>query len=113
MTPTRDPSHGEEESSVLRLGLAPVREGECYGPQPGLGTGLIWLDVTRARRTGAVELRRGQINHDSAELRETKHGSEFLTSGQRSGRLGAAPSALDCQHGGHRSPASSGGRGRA
>jgi hypothetical protein len=42
---------------VLRLGLAPVREGEHYGPQPGLETGLIWLDVARARRFGTVELR--------------------------------------------------------
>jgi hypothetical protein len=43
------------------------------------------------RRAGAAELRRGQINHDMAELRQTENGSEFLTSGRRTGRLGAAP----------------------
>jgi hypothetical protein len=44
------------ESSVLMLGLAPAREGECYGPQPGLETRQIWPDVARAWQTGAVEL---------------------------------------------------------
>jgi hypothetical protein len=57
MTSARNPVRGEGESDVLRLGLALVREGEHYGPQPRLGTGLIWSYVTRARRTGTIELR--------------------------------------------------------
>jgi hypothetical protein len=48
MTPARNLGRGEGESSVLRLGLAPAREGERYGPQPGLGMGLIWSDAERA-----------------------------------------------------------------
>jgi hypothetical protein len=59
------------------------------------------------------ELQRGQIHHDRTELRETEHGSEFLTSGWCSGRLDAASDGLDDQHGGRGSPASSSGDGRA
>jgi hypothetical protein len=49
VTSARNPGHGEGESGMLRLGLAPAREGEHYGPQPGLRTGLIWLDIMWAR----------------------------------------------------------------
>ena len=100
-------------SGALNLGLAPAREGGLYGPRSGLGTGLIWPHAVRARRTGATELQRGKINHGKEKLRQTEHVSEFLTSGQRSGRLGVAPSALDGRHGGLGSPASSSGGGRA
>jgi hypothetical protein len=41
ITSARNPGRREEESGTLKLGLAPAREGERYGPQPGLGTGLI------------------------------------------------------------------------
>jgi hypothetical protein len=47
-----------------------------------------------------VELQQGRISHDKAKLKETGHESEFLTSGQRSGRLGAASDGLDGWHGG-------------
>jgi hypothetical protein len=64
-----------------KAGLAPVRKGGHYGPTQGLGTGLNRSDVTRARQTGATELWRARIVQGIAELRETEHGSEFLTSG--------------------------------
>ena len=113
MTPTRNPDREERKSSVLKLLLASAREGERYAPQSGLRTGLNRLDVARARRTGTTELQRGQINHDRTKLRHKEHGSEFFTSGRCSGRLGAAPGALDGRHGGCGSPASSGDGGRA
>jgi hypothetical protein len=37
------------KSSVLRLGLAPAREGECYGPKQGLRTGLNQPVITWVR----------------------------------------------------------------
>jgi hypothetical protein len=110
ITPVRNPGHREGESGALKLGLAPAREGECYGPQQGLGTGPIRLDAMRARRTGAIEIQRGQITHGRVELRQTEHGSEFLTSRRRSGRFDVAPGGLDSRHW---SPASSGGGDRA
>jgi hypothetical protein len=113
MTPARNLGRGEGESGVLRLGLAPAREGESYGPQPGLETGLIWPDTVPVRRTGVAELQRGQINHDMVELRKIEYGSEFLTSGRRSWMLSAALGALDGWHGGRGSPSSSSGGGRA
>jgi hypothetical protein len=112
MTPTRNPDRGEGESDVLRLGLAPAMEGECYGPQSSLGTELIWSDATWAWRTNMVKLQQGQVNHDRVELRQTKYESEFLTSGRRSGRLGVAPGALGGRHGGRGSSASSSSGGR-
>jgi hypothetical protein len=92
---------------VLKPGLALVREGERYGPQPWLGTGINRPDAARVRQTGAVDFRRAQINYGRAELRQPEHGSEFLTSGRRSRRLGAASGALDDRHGGRWSPTSS------
>jgi hypothetical protein len=80
--------------------MAPTREWGCYGPTQGLGTGPIWLDTARGQRASAAKPRQGQISHAKAELKETEHGSEFLTSGQRSGRLGAASGGLDGRHGG-------------
>jgi hypothetical protein len=47
ITLARNPSHGEGESGVLRLVLAPVREEECYGTTHGLGMGSIWPDTAR------------------------------------------------------------------
>jgi hypothetical protein len=110
ITPARNPSRGEGESGTLRLGLAPAREGECYGPTRGLGMGPNWPDTTQGRRAGTAELLQGRNSHSKAELKEIEHGSEFLTSGRRSGRLGVASGGLD---GGRRSPASASSEGRA
>jgi hypothetical protein len=44
VTPARNPSRGERQSSTIGLGLALVGVGECYGPTPGHGTGLSWPD---------------------------------------------------------------------
>jgi hypothetical protein len=95
----------EGKSGALRLGLAPARGGECCGPTLGLRTGPVWLGTARGRRAGAVERRQGRISHDKAELKETEHVSEFLTSGRHSRRLGAASDGLDDRHDGHGSPA--------
>lgn len=95
VTLARNPSHREGKLGALNLVLAPARDGECYGPQQGLRTGLNLSDDGRARRTGVPELWRAQINYGGAELWKLDHGSEFLTSGQRLGRLGTAPGALD------------------
>jgi hypothetical protein len=98
---------------MLRLGLAPAREGKHYGPQPSLETGPIWPDAAWARRTGTTELQRGRIVHNKEELRETEHGSEFLTSGRRLVRLSVASCVLDGRYGRCGSPVSSSGGGRA
>jgi hypothetical protein len=101
VTPARNPGRREGESGALRLGLAPVRQGECHGLTQGLETGPIWPGTARGRRGCAAELRQGRNSHDKAELKETEHGSEFLTSGRHSGRLGAAFGGLHGRHGGH------------
>jgi hypothetical protein len=61
------------------------------------GRGVLWANTgarceaelashRARRRASATELRQGRIN--KAELKEIEHGSEFLTSGRRSRRLG-------------------------
>jgi hypothetical protein len=111
--PARNLGREDRELGVLRLGLALVREGERYGPQPRFRTRLNWPDTACAWRTGMAELRQGRINHGRAESRETKHRSEFLTSGLHLGRLGAVPGVLDGQYIGCGSPAGSSGGDRA
>jgi hypothetical protein len=98
VTPTRNPGRGEEKSGMLKPELAPTREREHYEPKQRLRMGLIQPDAAQTRRTGVVGLQRAQINYNRAELRQPEHGSEFLTSGRRSGRLGAMPGALVVEH---------------
>jgi hypothetical protein len=95
MIPARNPGRGERQSGVLKLGLAPTEEWESYGLQPGLRARLIWPDIARVQRAGAAELQRGRIGHDTAELKETEHMSEFLTSGRCSGRPDTTLGSLD------------------
>jgi hypothetical protein len=109
MIPTRNPGRGEGRSGTLTLGLAPVEDGESYGPQSGHRARLNWPDSTRVWRAGMAKLRRGRIGHSTVELKETKHWSEFLTSGQCLGRPSAAPGGLDGRHDRRGSPAGSGG----
>lgn len=80
VTPVRNLGHKDGESSALRLGLAPTKEGECYRPKQGLGMGLNRPAVARAWQTDATELRLARIDQGRVELRETENGSEFLTS---------------------------------
>lgn len=40
VTPASNPDHGEGESCMLWLGLAPAREGGHYGPKQGYEEGL-------------------------------------------------------------------------
>jgi hypothetical protein len=47
VTPARNPSRGEKQSSAIGLGLAPVGVGKCYEPTPGHETGLSWPDTAR------------------------------------------------------------------
>jgi hypothetical protein len=61
VTPASNPGREEGESGALRLGLAPAREGEHYGPKQGRGDGLNRLGVVRARQNGAAELWRARI----------------------------------------------------
>jgi hypothetical protein len=48
ITPARNPNRREGESGALKLELPLAWEAERYGPQPGLGTGLIWPDAAWA-----------------------------------------------------------------
>jgi hypothetical protein len=113
MIPASNPGRGERQSAVIKLGLAPAEKEESYGPQPGLGARLIWLDTAWVRQACTAELQRGRIGHDTTELKETKNNSEFLTSGRCSVRPGVAPGGLDGRYGGCGSPAGSSGGGRA
>jgi hypothetical protein len=113
VTPARNTGRGQGQSGALRLGQAPTRVGECYGSTQGHDARLNWPVTASGRRAIVAELRQGRISHDKAELKETEHGSEFLTSGRRSGRLGAASNGLYGWHDGRRTPASASGEGRA
>jgi hypothetical protein len=72
VTLARNPGRGEGELGMLRLRLALTREGEHYGPQPGLGIWLIWPAAARARRTSTSELQCGQTNHDRAKIKANR-----------------------------------------
>jgi hypothetical protein len=61
VTLARNLGRGDGESSVLRLGLAPAREGECYRPTQGPGRGQFGRILRGTRQIGANELRQGQI----------------------------------------------------
>jgi hypothetical protein len=65
------------------------------------------LDAMWVWRTGEAKLQRAQFPYGEAESGQTKHRERFLTSGQCSGRLGAASGALGRRHGGRGSPANS------
>jgi hypothetical protein len=56
ITPVRNPSRGDGESGVLRLGLALVRGEIHLGLRHGHWTGLNRLSVAWARRIGMAEL---------------------------------------------------------
>jgi hypothetical protein len=47
VTPARNPDCGEGESGVLRLGIPPAREEECYGPTQGHNARLNWPVTAR------------------------------------------------------------------
>jgi hypothetical protein len=99
VTLMRNLGRGKGESGVLRLGLALAREGECHGPTQGLETGPIWPDTTRGGEWPRSSSGKDELAMAKAELKEIEHGSEFLTSGRRSGWLGAASGGLDGWHG--------------
>jgi hypothetical protein len=84
-----------------------VREGEHLETKHGHGAGLNRSDAVRVWRTHEAKLWRARICYGGAKSGQPEHGERFLTSGRRSGRLGAASGAPGGRHSGRTSPTSS------